>query len=196
MCEYCQHKEVTDPHIDGMWLKPVGVVVSQIKQPSWGAGSDDMDPDTRNERHQANIEKSKQERKLVSELVIDSELVDGGILDGIEEFSHLLVLYWPHLVMPEGRMRIRGHPLGREDFPLVGIFATRSPMRPNPVLLTTVQLVERRSNVLRVIGLDAVDGSPIIDIKPYTPGYHEVHDVRMPEWMELIQREFGNDSCK
>jgi tRNA (Thr-GGU) A37 N-methylase len=44
-----------------------------------------------------------------------------------------------------------------------------------------------------VMGLDAVDGSPIIDIKPYTPGYHEVHDVLMPEWMELIHREFNED---
>jgi tRNA-Thr(GGU) m(6)t(6)A37 methyltransferase TsaA len=195
MCEYCQHKEAIDPHIDGMWLKPVGVVVSEVKQPSWGASPEDMNPETRNERHRANIEKSKQERKLVSELVIDSDLVDGGILDGIEDFSHLLVLYWPHLVEPEGRTLMQGHPLGREDFPLVGIFATRSPMRPNPVLLTTVKLVERHGNVLRVTGLDAVDGSPIIDIKPYTPGYHEVHDVRLPEWMELIQKEFSNGEC-
>ena len=176
-----------------MWLKPVGVIMSRIKQPRWGIDPDELDAAAMEERHKANIEKSKQERDLVSELVIDSDLVDGGILDGIEDFSHLLVLYWPHLGTPEGRTRVQGHPMGRKDFPLVGIFATRSPMRPNPVLLTTVKLVERRGNVLRVTGLDAVDGSPIIDIKPYTPGYHEVRDVRMPEWMEMIHREFNDD---
>jgi len=122
MCEHCQHKETIDTSIDRMWLRPVGVVVSEIKQPTWGAGSGDMDPATRDERHKANIEKYKRERNLISELVIDSELVDGGILDGIEGFSHLLVLYWPHLTEPD-RTRMQGHPLGREDFPLVGIFA-------------------------------------------------------------------------
>lgn len=186
-------KSGSTPH--GMWLSPVGKVRSQIKRPGHDNASGDRDRDSQIERHKANITKYKEERKQVSELIIDSRLVDDGILDGIEGFSHLVVLYWAHLGLPEGRTLMRGHPLGRKDFPLVGIFATRSPMRPNPILLTTVRLLERRENVLRVTGLDAVDGSPIIDIKPYTPGYHEVHDVLMPEWMELIQREFNEDGA-
>lgn len=191
----CGNREKFDSTTDGMWLSPVGTVRSEIKRPGHDNESGDLDRDSQIERHKANIKKYKEERKQVSELVIDSKLVDDGVLDGIEDFSHLLVLYWPHLGSPEGRTLTRGHPLGRKDFPLVGIFATRSPMRPNPILLTTVRLLERRDNVLRVTGLDAVDGSPIIDIKPYTPGYHEVHDVLMPEWMELIHREFSEDGA-
>jgi len=178
---------------EDMKLRPVGFVRSSIAEPSLVARAGDLDCDSPIEDHQARIEKYKEERRSISELVIDSRLVEDGILDGIEEFSHLLVLYWAHLGSPEGRKLTRGHPIGRKEFPLVGIFATRSPMRPNPVLLTTVELVERRGNVLRVTGLDAVDGSPLIDIKPYTPGYHQVHDVRMPQWMELITREFRED---
>ena len=176
-----------------MSIRPVGFIRSSVQQPHLVAREGDLHCDSPAEMHRAQIERYKDERKSISELVVDSELVEDGILDGIEEFSHLLVLYWPHLGTPEGRKLTRGHPLGRKEFPLVGIFATRSPMRPNPVLLTTVELVERRGNVLRVTGLDAVDGSPLIDIKPYTPGYHQVHDVRMPEWMELITREFQED---
>ncbi len=189
----CGNREKFDSTTDGMWLSPVGKVRSQIKRPGHDNASLELDRDSQIERHRANIKKYKEERKQVSELIIDSKLVDDGILDGIEDFSHLVVLYWAHLGLPEGRTLARGHPLGRKDFPLVGIFATRSPMRPNPILLTTVRLLERRDNVLRVTGLDAVDGSPIIDIKPYAPGYHEVHDVLMPEWMELIHREFNED---
>jgi tRNA-Thr(GGU) m(6)t(6)A37 methyltransferase TsaA len=191
----CRERDKSGSTIDGMWLSPVGTVRSQIKRPGHDKPSLDPDRDSQIGRHEAVIEKYKEQRRQVSELIIDSKLVDGGILDGIEDFSHLLVLYWAHLGLPEGRTLMRGHPLGRRDFPLVGIFATRSPMRPNPILLTTVRLLERRGNVLRVTGLDAVDGSPIIDIKPYTPGYHEVHDVLMPEWMELIHREFNEDGA-
>jgi tRNA-Thr(GGU) m(6)t(6)A37 methyltransferase TsaA len=178
---------------DEMKLRPVGFIRSSVQQPHLVARAGDLHCDSPIEMHQAQIERYKEERKSIAELVVDSKLVEDGILDGIEEFSHLLVLYWPHLGAPEDRKLTRGHPLGRKDFPLVGIFATRSPMRPNPVLLTTVRLVERQGNVLRVTGLDAVDGSPLIDIKPYTPGYHQVRDVRMPEWMELITREFQED---
>jgi len=165
MCEHCQHKENINTYADEIWLKPVGFVRSSIAEPHLVAREGDLHCDSPTENHQARIQKYKEERSSISELVIDSGLEEDGILDGIEEFSHLLVLYWPHLGSPEGRKLTRGHPIGRKEFPLVGIFATRSPMRPNPVLLTTVKLVERLGNVLRVTGLDAVDGSPIIDIK-------------------------------
>lgn len=176
-----------------MTLRPVGFIRSSIHEHHLVARAGDLDSNPPNARHRAQVEKYREERSSISELVVDSGLVDDGILDGIEDFSHLLVLYWPHLGTAEGRALTRGHPLGRKEFPLVGIFATRSPVRPNPVLLTTVRLVERRGNVLRVTGLDAVDGSPIIDIKPYTPGYHDVQDVRMPQWMQQIHREFNSD---
>jgi tRNA-Thr(GGU) m(6)t(6)A37 methyltransferase TsaA len=165
-------------------LKPVGFVRSSMADPSLVAGADGL------ERRSGCGERHGQ----LSEIIIDSELA--GILDGIEAFSHLLVLYWAHRLPPEGRKLLKGHPMGRKEMPLTGIFATCSPARPNPVLVTGVTLIERRGNVIVVEGLDAVDNSPVIDIKPYVPGYYCFNDTRRPEWMMRIEREFEQNSQK
>jgi tRNA-Thr(GGU) m(6)t(6)A37 methyltransferase TsaA len=101
----------------------------------------------------------------------------------------LLVLYWAHLVKPEARSLTRVHPMGRKDLPLVGVFSTCSPARPNPVLVIAVRLLERDGNILRVEGLDAVDGSPVLDIKPYLPSYYAITDVILSDWMNRILSE-------
>ncbi len=67
------------------------------------------------------------------------------------------------------RGRLKVHPRGQEDRPERGVFSTRSPHRPNPISLHTVELLEVRGNVLRVRGMDAVDGTPVLDIKPHSP---------------------------
>jgi len=84
--------------------------------------------------------------------------------------------------------------MGRKDIPRQGVFATCSPARPNPVLVTAVRLLERRGNILRVQGLEAVDGSPIVDIKPYNPRYYRVESPAVPEWMSNLQGEFFEPS--
>ena len=112
-----------------------------------------------------------------------------GILEGIEGFSHILVLFWPHLLAPEKRAVRQVHPMGRKDILKQGVFATCSPARPNPVLVSVVPLISREGNVLRVKGLDAVDGSPVIDIKPYVEGYHEVENPTVPGWMKRLHED-------
>ncbi len=84
-----------------------------------------------------------------------------------EATGKIVVLCWMHLA---DRERRKVHPRGQEDRPLRGVFSTRSPHRPNPVSLHTVELLERRGTVLRVRGMDAIDGTPVIDIKPHAPG--------------------------
>lgn len=168
-----------------MILRPVGVVRSALKEPSLRVGSGDLEP-ARTEGA-GREEKARKVHELISEIVIDPRLE--GILDGIEEFSHILVLYWPHKLPEEKRNVIKVHPMGRRDLPLVGVFATCSPARPNPVLVTAVRLLERRGNVLKVQGLEAIDGSPIIDLKPYNPHYHLAKDVRLSGWMARALRE-------
>jgi tRNA-Thr(GGU) m(6)t(6)A37 methyltransferase TsaA len=123
----------------------------------------------------------------ICELVIDPQWE--ALLDGIDAFSHILVLYWPHLLDPSRRKLRKVHPMGRKDMPLQGIFATCSPARPNPVLVSAVPLVARKGNVLEVRGLEAVDGSPIIDVKPYSKNYLQVDGLKMPAWMEQLHRE-------
>lgn len=107
-----------------------------------------------------------------------------GILDGIEDFSHLLVLYWAHLRTRREPPAVRTHPFGDASLPLTGVFATRSPTRPNPVLADVVRLVGRDGNSLTVAGLDALDGSPVIDIKPSTRGDHPAEGVRVAAWLD------------
>jgi tRNA-Thr(GGU) m(6)t(6)A37 methyltransferase TsaA len=165
-----------------MQLRQVGVVRSPLKEPSLVADSGDLERRPR-------IIGAREGKKVISKLVIDSDLT--GILDGIEGFSHLLVLYWAHLVPPEGRSIIKAHPMGRKELPLVGIFATCSPARPNTILATVVRLLEHKENVLKVEGLDALDGSPIVDIKPYHSSYYARDDVEEADWMLRIEREFA-----
>jgi tRNA (adenine37-N6)-methyltransferase len=164
-------------------LKPVGFIRNQSKDSSWGETLNSL-----NWRDRAT--RMKEQGKSVSKLVIDDSL--DGILDGIEGFSHIMVLYWTHLVPEERRLTTRVHPVGNKEFPLVGVFATHSPVRPNSILTTVVRLVVRKGNVVKVTGLDALDGSPILDIKPYIPERQDLKDVRVPDWMREIHDEFND----
>jgi tRNA (adenine37-N6)-methyltransferase len=83
----------------------------------------------------------------------------------IEEQKHLLVLYWMHKLSKQQRHVLQVHPQGDKAKPLHGVFCVHSPMRPNPIGLTRVELLKVEGNVLFVKGLDAFEGSPIIDIK-------------------------------
>ena len=165
-----------------MIIKPVGYVRSELKSPSLKVKGEDIALE--NALKQAAIE-ARAIRTLISEVVIRDELK--GILDGLEDFSHALVLYWPHLLPPHGRSLVKVHPMGQKAFPLVGIFSTCSPARPNPILVTAVRVLEKAGNILKVQGLEAVDGSPIIDIKPYTLTYCSAEDVKLSDWMDQIQ---------
>ncbi|MBN2124493.1 MAG: tRNA (N6-threonylcarbamoyladenosine(37)-N6)-methyltransferase TrmO [Deltaproteobacteria bacterium] len=164
-----------------MTLRPVGRVRSEIKEPSLVARSGDLTWGDENRAPSA--------PEGISEIIIDQEYVD--ILDGIEEFSHVLVLYWAHKVDAKGRSLTKVHPMGRKDLPLVGVFSTCSPARPNPILVIAVRLLERKGATLCVSGLDAVDGSPVIDIKPYVPSYYSVTDARLSGWMNRLLDEMG-----
>ena len=99
---------------------------------------------------------------MVSEIVIDEKYLSG--LDDVEKKSHLIILSWFDRA---DRTMLRATP--PHDPVEHGVFATRSPNRPNPVAFSVVDLIEREGNVLRVRGLDALDGTPVVDIKPYSP---------------------------
>jgi len=126
----------------------------------------------------------KDRKNVLSEIIISEELTEA--LDGIEDFSHLFIIFHMHKAFTE-RIDLKVHPRGRLDLPLVGVFATRSPYRPNPIGLTLVELIERKGNKIKVRGLDAINGTPIIDIKPFDP-LDLAMKAHVPEWwMELHQ---------
>ena len=104
-------------------------------------------------------------------------------LKGIEDFSHLIILYWINLRDNEEERRTllvfpRRHAVNVET----GVFACRSPSRPNPIGLCVVELLKIEKCVLTVKDLDAFEGSPIIDIKPYIPKADFIPNARVPEW--------------
>jgi tRNA-Thr(GGU) m(6)t(6)A37 methyltransferase TsaA len=174
--------------MEQMEITPIGEVRNSFTRTLPPAEDYAADPEAWKAQVRSNQEKI---RTTVSQLVFRPEYVD--LLDGIEEFSHALVLYWPHLIAPERRKLRKVHPMGRKDLPLTGIFATRSPARPNPILVSVVKIVERQKNILRVSGLEAVDGSPILDIKPHIKSYDTLEHPKVAPWMEQIQRDLEGE---
>jgi tRNA (adenine37-N6)-methyltransferase len=125
--------------------------------------------------------------EIVSEIVVDEGLEDA--LDGIEQFSHIHVLFWLDRAEDERGAHLRLHPQRREDLPEVGIFATRAMFRPNPIGLTSVRLLGRDRNVLRVLGIDALDGTPLLDLKPYLTRGDVWPEATSPDWIRKLWAE-------
>ncbi len=149
-----------------MVLRPIGMVRNEFREPrrgDWGG--------------------------VASEIAVESELSD--YLDGLEEFSHIIVVYWMHRVSPQTHPVGKIHPMGRADLPLVGLFATRSPYRPNPLGVSVVRLVGRKGNILTVEGLDAIDGTPVVDIKPYIPPADAPPHIRVADWVKRYHEGDG-----
>jgi tRNA-Thr(GGU) m(6)t(6)A37 methyltransferase TsaA len=120
---------------------------------------------------------------VTSEIIIKEDLKEA--LSRIDEFSHIIVIYWMHKLPPSQRSITKVHPRGNHNLPLVGVFASRSPARPNPIGITTVKLLERQDNVLKITGLDAIDGTPVLDIKPYIPGDDSSTEAKTPGWLTV-----------
>ena len=102
---------------------------------------------------------------------------------GLNQFSHIIVFYWFHRNdTPEKRAVLRVHPRGDRANPLTGVFATRSPLRPNPIAICTCEISGVDKDVIHIDKIDAFDGTPVIDIKPCISRLDLISDVRVPEW--------------
>jgi tRNA-Thr(GGU) m(6)t(6)A37 methyltransferase TsaA len=141
-------------------MKPIGLVHNSVKAPRMEGWED-----------------------LESTIVVQDRWASA--LDGIEAFSHIFVIFWMHLVSEGPReTTTHVHPRGDPQIPLQGVLATRSPVRPNPIGLRVVALLERKGNVLRVRGLDAIDGTPVLDLKPYLFHYDGVVESTVADWVQ------------
>jgi tRNA-Thr(GGU) m(6)t(6)A37 methyltransferase TsaA len=140
-------------------LRPIGVVRSPIREPG-----------------------TKGRGEVVSEIHLHPKWIKA--LKGLEDFSHIIVLFWLSRVRG---IELQTHPRNRKDLPRVGTFSTRSPFRPNPIGLTVCRLLKRTGTRLHVKGLDAVDGTPVVDIKPYISDNDLVHRPRMPSWVYKLR---------
>ncbi|MFQ6086639.1 MAG: TrmO family methyltransferase [Candidatus Bathyarchaeia archaeon] len=105
----------------------------------------------------------------------------------IEEFSHLLIIFYMHKIPEKQKPVLKVHPREEPTSSPQGIFATtRTPQRPNPMELTLVQLIERKQNIFVVKGLDACHNTPVLDIKPYDH-WNTATDVKVPEWRRKLE---------
>ena len=130
---------------------------------------------------------------LVSEIILDPSL-PGESLDGLETFSHAEILFHFHLVEEDEIVFGARRPRDNPAWPKPGIFAQRARLRPNRLGLTTVRILRREGRSLFVAGLDAVDGTPVLDIKPVMAEFLPREPVRQPDWSHEVMADYWNSS--
>jgi tRNA-Thr(GGU) m(6)t(6)A37 methyltransferase TsaA len=148
-------------------LHPIGVVRSPIHDPVddvWGG--------------------------LISTVELDPALVGPEATLGLAEFSHIQVLFHLHQVREEDVRFGKRHPRGRKDWPEVGILAQRARVRPNRLGLSTCRLIAVDGLKLTVENLDAIDGTPVVDVKPYMTEFGPSGEVRQPQWSTELMKSY------
>lgn len=126
---------------------------------------------------------------------LDGARFDPGVTAGLEEFSHVDVVFvFDRVAETDVHLGVR-RPRGRADWPEVGIFAQRAKARPNRIGVSTCRLLGVDGLTLRVRGLDAIDGSPVLDVKPHVEEMGPREAVSEPSWMrELMQGYWQSDT--
>jgi tRNA-Thr(GGU) m(6)t(6)A37 methyltransferase TsaA len=137
-------------------MQPIGLIHTPFKDPS-----------------ETPIQSSRS--TITGEVEVFLDFIEG--LDGVEEFSHLILLYAWHLAPKAERLKVTPF-LDDQEY---GVFATRYPCRPNPIGISFVQLLGRDGNRLKIRGVDMLDGTPLLDIKPYVPEF-DVHTADRIGW--------------
>jgi len=146
-------------------LKPIGYVINDVenkKDVSWG--------------------------KDISKILLEKDYYGG--LSGLNDFSHVTILYYLDKAKFDINKHLQRRPQNRNDMPVVGIFSQRGKDRPNQIGMTSVEIVTVTNDTLIVKGLDAIDGTAILDIKPYYPIYDCREDAVVPEWVNILMEKY------
>lgn len=141
-------------HREAIHIRPIGVVTTDV----------------------ADEDVPRRRRTMVSDIITDPEYADA--LTGLSDYSHIFVLFWMHRAAPSAHLV---HPRGNSDLPLTGVLASRGRGHPNPIGLAVAELLGVKANTLTVRRLDAYNGTPVIDIKPYDQ-YDVYTDIKLPKW--------------
>jgi tRNA-Thr(GGU) m(6)t(6)A37 methyltransferase TsaA len=140
-------------------LKTIGVVRNELKEARRG-------PDV---------------QQIVSEIVLDKSLADA--LEHLEDFTYVMVVYLAPRSANQDSMALKIYPHNDKNNPMVGIFATFTQDRPNPIGLAVAEVVERKDNILKVTKFGVVNGTHVIDIKPYVPRAYMRTDAKVGAWI-------------
>jgi tRNA-Thr(GGU) m(6)t(6)A37 methyltransferase TsaA len=149
-------------------LQPVGFVVGGRREPiddDWG--------------------------QVEAVIALDRDRFGEDAVAGLADFSHLVVVFQFHLVDESAVQSGARHPRGNTDWPRVGMFAQRAKMRPNRLGVSSCRLLGVEGLDLRVQGLDAVDGTPVLDVKPYVREFEPPPaEVRQPAWASELMAQY------
>jgi tRNA-Thr(GGU) m(6)t(6)A37 methyltransferase TsaA len=147
-------------------LQPIAVVIntrSEIADDNWG--------------------------NVISEIRLDDRFPEEA-LEGLESFSHIEVIFFFDKVKENAITTAARHPRNNVDWPKTGIFAQRGKNRPNRLGLCTAKLLERSGRTLKVQGLDAIDGTPVLDIKPVMKEFLPREEIRQPRWSAELMKDY------
>lgn len=128
-----------------------------------------------------------------SEIVLDEKFPETS-LDGIEEFSHVEIIFYMDQVISEKVLIGSRHPRNNPTLPKVGIFAQRAKNRPNQIGCTICRVLDRQGRILRIDGLDAVDNTPVLDIKPIVKEFMPKEKIQQPSWMSSLMTNYWSKS--
>lgn len=146
-------------------LKPIGFVSSSVTEQTdenWG--------------------------QITSRILLQSEYI--GALSGLEDFSHAIIITYLHQAKYEKEKHLQRRPRGLESMPKVGIFSQRAKDRPNPIGVTAVKIINVEDGYIEVQGLDAINETPVLDIKPYYPQYDKIDSPKVPEWVNMLMEKY------
>ena len=125
---------------------------------------------------------------ISSQIIIDEHLTNG--LMGLSDFSHIIVIYHLNQAKFIYEKHLSRKPQGRDDMPAAGIFSQRAKDRPNPIGITAVKLISVNENIIEVQGLDAINGTPVLDIKPYYPQFDLKENSIVPDWVNILMKDY------
>jgi tRNA (adenine37-N6)-methyltransferase len=125
-----------------------------------------------------------------SVFVLDTHILPENCLDGLEEFSHIEVVFLFHKVDPDKVHIGKRRPRGLDHLPLVGTLAQRAKARFNRLGVSRCRLLAREGNCLILGELDAIDGTPVVDIKPYLPEFGARGEVHTPDWAREVMQQY------
>ncbi len=148
-------------------VKPIGVVHSSRREPEddyWG--------------------------NMISTIEIDASQFSAEVLWGLEDFSHIEVIFHMNRVDPSQIHTKARHPRNNLDWPLVGIFAQRPKARPNRLGVSRCRVLKVEGHSITVEALDAIDGTPVLDIKPYIAEFGPLGELRQPEWATALMSNY------
>lgn len=154
--------------MENITLKPIGYVSNEIvekKDDFWG--------------------------NTISTITLTEEFQGG--LTGLQVFSHAIILCYLDKACYQPKKHLLRRPRNRQDMPMLGIFSQRTKDHPNPIGVTAVEILSVSDSVLTVKGLDAMDGTPVLDIKPYFPAFDK-REARTPGWVDVLMKNYFHPS--